>query len=152
MISADAHAATLTAGEPPKIGEKFAVQTFGPFDLDDLRRYAIASGDDNPIHLDPSLAERAGLKAPPVHGMLLMGRFEAALEIWRPDLQLITLASKFLRPIFLGERVEISGRVAQVTPGKGDEQTKFVLRLMMHNERREIALLAEATTIRKMVS
>jgi acyl dehydratase len=151
MTPARDHVAAEIANEPPKIGEKFGGQTFGPCDLDDLRRYAAASGDDNPIHLDPSLAQRAGLKAPPVHGMLLMSRFESALEIWRPDLTLLRLASKFLRPIFLGETVEISGRVAQVTPGTGDEQTKFLLRLMMHNERREIALLAEATTIRKTV-
>ncbi len=139
------------ASDPPKVGDKFAAQSFGPCGLDDLRRYAAASGDDNPIHLDPGLARQAGLPAPPVHGMLLMSRFEPALAIWRPDLALIRLSSKFLRPIFLGETVELSGRVAQIAPGGLGEPTKFLLRLMLHNEQRELALIAEAVTVRKPV-
>ncbi len=142
------HAAAALAYDPPKVGEKFAAQPFGACGMDDLRRYAIASGDDNPIHLDPELARQAGLPAPPVHGMLLMSRFVPALAIWRPDLALIRLSSKFLRPIFVDETGELSGRVVQVSLG---EPTKFLLRLMMHNERRELALIGEAVTIRKPV-
>lgn len=146
------HAAAALAYDPPKVGEKFAVQPFGACGIDDLRRYAIASGDDNPIHLDPELARQAGLPAPPVHGMLLMSRFVPALAIWRPDLALIRLSSKFLRPIFIEETGELSGRVVQVTPGESPgEPTKFLLRLVMHNERRELTLIAEAVTIRKPV-
>lgn len=144
--------AAAIAYEPPKLGEKFAAQSFGPCSLDDLHRYAVVSGDDNPIHLDPELARRAGLAAPPVHGMLLMSRFAPALAIWRPDLTLIRLSGKFLRPIFVGETAELSGRVVQVSSGaSAGEPPQFLLRLMMHNERREIALIAEAMTLRKLV-
>jgi acyl dehydratase len=114
--------------------------------MDDLRRYAAASGDDNPIHLDRELARRVGLPGPPVHGMLLMSRFVPALAVWRPDLKLIRLSSKFLRPIYVSETGELSGRVAQILTG---EPTQFLLRLMMHNERRELSLLAEALAIHK---
>ncbi len=145
MIAASDHGAA-GATEPPKLGEKFSPQSVGPWSMDDLRRYAAASGDDNPIHLDPALAQRAGLPGPPVHGMLLMSRFVPALAVWRPDLKLIRLSSKFLRPIFVDETGELSGRVAQILTG---EPTKFLLRLMMHNERRELSLLAEALTILK---
>ena len=153
MTAATDLAATAMAYDPPKLGEKFAPRSFGPCSLDDLRRYASASGDDNPIHLDPELARRAGLAAPPVHGMLLMSQFEPTLAIWRPDLALIRLSGKFLRPIFVGETTELSGRVAQVSPGATPgEPTKFLLRLMMHNERREISLVAEAVTVRKAIA
>lgn len=37
---------------------------------DDLRRYAEASGDHNPIHLDDSAAEALGLPGVVAHGML----------------------------------------------------------------------------------
>jgi acyl dehydratase len=135
---------TTVAVAPPQLGEKFAPQSFAPCTMDDLRRYAEASGDDNPIHLDPELARRAGLPGSPVHGMLLMSRFVPALAIWRPDLTLIRLSGKFLRPVYVNETGEFSGRVAQITAG---QPTKFLLRLMMHNERRELALVAEAVTI-----
>jgi acyl dehydratase len=111
-----------------------------------LARYALVSRDDNPIHLDPARARRAGLPAMPVQGMLLMSRFEAALAVWRPDLALLRLSSKFLRPVFVGETVELSGRIAQIAEGS---PPNILLRLMMHNERRELALIAEAVTILK---
>lgn len=152
MTAATELAAAAAAYDAPKLGDKFAAQSFGPCSLDDLRRYAFASGDDNPIHLDPDLARRAGLAAPPVHGMLLMSQFEPALARWRPDLRLVRLSGKFLRPIFAGETAGLSGRVVQIAPGaSAGEPTQFLLRLMMHNERREIALIAEALTLRELV-
>ena len=39
---------------------------------DQMRRYAEASGDHNPIHLDLAAARRAGLREPIVHGMCTM--------------------------------------------------------------------------------
>ena len=146
----DAGQADAVARGLPKVGEKFAPMPFGPCNMDELRRYALVSGDDNPIHLDPELARRAGLPAPPVHGMLLMSRLLPALAIWRPDLKIVRLSNKFLRPIFVNETGEFSGRIAQVTPGDSSgSPAKILLRLMMHTERRELALLAEAMTILK---
>jgi acyl dehydratase len=132
--------------QAPRVGEKFAPQAFMPCGMDELRRYAEASGDSNPIHLDVELARKAGLPGSPVHGMLLMSRFVPALAAWRSDLSLIRLSAKFLRPVYVGETGEFSGRVAQVSKG---ESTTFLLRLMMHNEKRELAMLAEAVTIQK---
>ena len=39
---------------------------------DQMRRYAEASGDHNPIHLDRAAARRAGLREPILHGMCTM--------------------------------------------------------------------------------
>jgi acyl dehydratase len=39
---------------------------------DQMERYAQASGDSNPIHLDRAAARRAGLRAPILHGMCTM--------------------------------------------------------------------------------
>ena len=39
---------------------------------DQMRRYADASGDHNPIHLDRAAARRAGLRSPILHGMCTM--------------------------------------------------------------------------------
>ncbi len=126
--------------DPPRTGEKIPVRVLR-FDLADLRRYAAVSGDDNPIHLDVALARRAGLQGPPVHGMLLIGSFEPAIDPWRANLVLQRLSAKFLRPVFAGESVEISGRVVEVGAG---EAPYALLRLLVHNERREIVVIAEA--------
>lgn len=135
--------------QAPQVGEKFAPHAFIPCGMDELRRYAEASGDSNPIHLDVELAQKAGLPGAPVHGMLLMSRFIPALAAWRPDLSIIRLSAKFIRPVYVGETGEFSGRVAQVSKG---DPTTFLLRLMMHNEKRELAMLAEAVTIQKPVA
>lgn len=137
---------TALAVAPPQLGEKFAALPFVPCTMADLRRYAEASGDENPIHLDEALAKKAGLPGCPVHGMLLLARFVPALATWHRDLKLIRIGAKFLRPIYAGESGELSGRVAQIT---ADTPARFVLRLMAHNEKRELALVAEAVTILK---
>ncbi|MFN2489160.1 MAG: MaoC family dehydratase N-terminal domain-containing protein [Actinomycetota bacterium] len=41
-------------------------------EADQMQRYAHASGDHNPIHLDRRAARRAGLRAPILHGMCTM--------------------------------------------------------------------------------
>lgn len=126
--------------EPPRMGEKIPVRSLR-FELADLRHYAAASGDDNPIHLDDALARRAGLEAPPVHGMLLIGAFERAIGAWRADFVLQRLSAKFLRPVLVGEGIEISGRVVEIG---ADQVPHALLRVLVHNERREIVVIAEA--------
>ncbi len=37
-----------------------------------LALFAAASGDHNPLHLDPEVARKAGFERPVVHGMLTM--------------------------------------------------------------------------------
>ncbi len=50
-----------------------------PFAPEDLRRYAQASGDHNPLHLDPAFARKAGFDDLVVHGMLNMARLGGML-------------------------------------------------------------------------
>src|SRR3954451_22233611 len=47
-----------------------------------VTRYAHASGDHNPIHLDEDAALRAGLPGRIVHGMLTMGMFTTVASGW----------------------------------------------------------------------
>lgn len=69
------------------VGSVVAEATFGPFDSEDLRKYAAASGDLNPLHLDAAFARRAGFGDVIVHGMLgmaLLGRLlTEAFPAWR---------------------------------------------------------------------
>ncbi|MDF1872878.1 MaoC/PaaZ C-terminal domain-containing protein [Vannielia sp.] len=50
-----------------------APRSFGPITRAQLRAFAEASGDRNPLHLDPAFAQAAGYKDVLAHGMLAMG-------------------------------------------------------------------------------
>lgn len=78
------------------------------------RRYAAASGDHNPIHVDPAAARAAGLPAPILHGLYTMAQVaRCACQVAR-DRELRGLAVDFRALGFPGEEIEVSGNVAEV--------------------------------------
>lgn len=80
-------------------GPILASRSFTP---DDQRRFAQASGDFNPIHLDPDFARRTQMGAPVVHGIhTLLWALDAALRSEPFDLQ--HLKVRFHQPLYLGE-------------------------------------------------
>ncbi len=103
--------------EAVRQGEAIAVRTFGPFGAEAVAAYALASADDNPLHVDAALAAKAGLERPPIHGMLIVGCFESYLGAWRPDVVVEKIACKFIRPVLVGEGVSIGGKVVRAAPG-----------------------------------
>jgi len=134
------HAQTAPV-EWAKAGEQLPKLSYGPIGGEALLRYAAVSGDDNPLHIDPALARQAGLEERPIHGMLMMGHFEPMILAWRPDVELISLSAKFLRPVLAGQSFELSGRVIRVT---GGENPSMILRLMVHAVGGDLSLVAEA--------
>jgi acyl dehydratase len=142
----------MKASEPthsrdwPTTGASFGPSEFGPFGPSALVRYAAASGDDNPLHLDGAIATAAGLDAPPVQGMLMMSCLEPAVLRWRDDLRIEKLAAKFLRPVLAGETIAVSGRVVRSSTTVAAE---LILRLTLRRADGEIAVLAEATATRR---
>ncbi len=129
----------------PEVGETIGPMEFGPFAPERLARYAQASGDDNPLHLDAKVAAAVGLEASPIHGMLMMSFFEPALRRWRQDIVISRLAGKFLRPVYVGRSITVSGRVARASL---DPHPELLLRLMAHGPNRDLAILGEATVRR----
>jgi acyl dehydratase len=109
-----------------------------------LTAYAELSGDTNPLHLDPELAGKVGLAAPPVHGMLLLAAFEPALQEWRPDLRIERLSGRFTQPILEAEAVTLSGRVVRVSL---DDRPQILVRLMAHGASRAPAVVGEALLV-----
>lgn len=118
-------------------GDRMPETPVGPFDAAAVAAYASASGDDNPLHLDPALAARAGFAAPPVHGMRLMAEIAPALRAWRPDMALKRLSGTFVEPLLIGETATLSGRVM-----RADEE--ILVRVTVQGPRRGPSLLAEA--------
>jgi acyl dehydratase len=129
---------------PPEPGDTIPAQEFGPFDREALKRYALVSGDDNPLHLESNAAKAAGLKDTPVHGMLMLSFFEPYILSWRSDLFIAQLSAKFLHPVLAGQSIRISGRIVsrRITP-----RPELVLRLIAHGPNDTLAIMGEATVL-----
>jgi acyl dehydratase len=131
----------------PRVGDEIRGQSFGPFAREALARYAAVSGDDNPLHLDPSAARAAGLPGPPVHGMLILSCFEPLIVRWRRDLFIARLSGKFLRPVLAGEGIRVSGRVVR---RRDVPRPELTLRLIARTQNNDLAILGEATVLYKI--
>lgn len=64
-----------------QVSDRLPVRIWNPNHLQ-VRQYAEASGDFNPIHLDDNYARQAGLGGVIVHGMLTMAQMAAMLTDW----------------------------------------------------------------------
>lgn len=82
-------------------------------------RYAGASGDFNPIHVDPEFARSVGLPGAILHGLYLMGlvsRAAGAIGGGDPR-RLASLSVQFRGMGFPEEEVVVSGTVTSVDDG-----------------------------------
>jgi len=64
-----------------QVFDRLPAREWVPSDLQ-VRQYAEASGDFNPIHLDEEYARQVGLGGVIVHGMLTMAQMAAMLADW----------------------------------------------------------------------
>ena len=132
----------MSAARPlPEPGARLEETTSAVFDAASIASYAAVSGDDNPLHLDATLAARAGFEAPLVHGMLVMAAFEPALRAWRDDLRIAKLSGKFVQPLLQGQQARISGRAVR-REGQG-----VLMRLIAQGPERAPAIIAEALLV-----
>ncbi|MFO1131828.1 MAG: MaoC family dehydratase [Hyphomicrobiales bacterium] len=81
-----------------------------PVTPDQVKAFAVASLDDNPIHLSADAARAAGLDGPVLHGMLIAGRFETYLERIAGH-QIVRLQVRFVRPAPVGSSLTIAARL-----------------------------------------
>ncbi|MDQ0392265.1 MaoC family dehydratase [Labrys monachus] len=115
--------------------------TVGPITRAQVEAFAAVSGDGNPLHVNPALAGKVGLDAVPVHGMLLVAFLHDAARHYRPKGTITGLATRFMAPVPVGERLEISGRVVKAA-GRRDP---LVMRLFVSIAGGALACIAEAT-------
>jgi acyl dehydratase len=84
----------------------FTVEPIMPIDL---IKYAGASGDFNPIHTIPSVAQSLGHPDVIIHGMFMMGLITKALEEWFPSGIYESFSVRFLKPTYPGQALIIKG-------------------------------------------
>jgi len=86
-----------------------------------VRLFAAATGDTNPLHLDEEFARGTTFGGRIAHGMLTAGFVSAVLGTEFPGLGTVYLSQtiRFLRPVRIGDRVEVRLEVLELIPGKG---------------------------------
>lgn len=85
-----------------------------------INKFAEISGDKNPVHLDAEFASKTPFKKRIAHGVFSLGLISAILGMRFPGMGTIYMKqdTKFLKPIFVGEEVEIVLTVLEIFPEK----------------------------------
>jgi acyl dehydratase len=105
--------------------------------VEQIQRYAEASGDRNPIHLDETFARSAGLPGVIAHGMLTMAFANQMLTDWLGDRSLLKrLQGRFAGMVLPGDEVTSSGTVVSKDP----QTRRVVINLVVVNQRGEKVL------------
>lgn len=101
----------------PKVGDTFTHQrTCDPYRP---IYYGSASGDFNPIHIDPVAAEKAGLGTVILQGLCTMAWAGEAVTRYLEDPgQLRRLRVRFSKPVTPGDVVTIEGKVVSLDGGR----------------------------------
>jgi acyl dehydratase len=87
---------------------------------EDVKAYADAGGDQNPLHQDDASARAAGFPGIIAHGMFTMGHLATCVSRWAGGPERIRrLTAQFRAPVYMGEEIVAGGRVKAVDVERG---------------------------------
>ncbi len=100
--------------EDVKPGYELPALVKGPIERIQLVKYAGASGDFNPIHVDEEYARSAGMKSVFAHGMLSMGFMGKLLTDWLGEEgELVSFRIRFKAIVWPGDVITNTGTVVK---------------------------------------
>ncbi len=118
----------------------------------DVRAFAVASGDTNPLHLDDAYAARTRFGKRIAHGMLTAGVISAALgtKLAPPGTLAVYLSQtlQFRRPVFIGDTVRAECTVTAFDP----EKSIASLSVVCTNQQGEAVLRGESQILLERIS
>jgi acyl dehydratase len=88
------------------------------FGEDDIATYLAMVGGGHPVHSSQALAQRAGLRAVPVPGVLVTGAAVAVLgrHFSGQPMALVDVQARFRAPIAVGAEVRVTWTPAETSP------------------------------------
>ncbi|NMC86004.1 MAG: MaoC family dehydratase [Anaerolineaceae bacterium] len=109
---------------------------------EEINAFAQVSGDQNPLHIDPDFASKSIFGRPIAHGVFGLSLISAALGMRFPGFGTIYMSqeAKFMKPIFIGETVDVSLTIKSLEP----EKKRMVLSTRVLKEDGEAAIDGEA--------
>ena len=124
------------------VGHEIPEVIIEPLQQQDLIKYARASGDYNPIHLDKNFAKNIGLDNVIVHGMLIMAHLGKSIANSMTIPYLKHFSVQFSSITTLGEKLICSGQVIKI---EKDKEKKIIsLNLKVLNLSNEVKILGRA--------
>jgi acyl dehydratase len=128
--------------EAVRLGDELPPLTKGPVDRVQLARYAGASGDFNPVHVDEAYARSLGMPSVYAPGMLVMGILGQLVSDWSRGAQLRKYQVRFSKIVWPGDTVVAKGRVMERW---GDTGRYFAeVDLWAENQKGELVLRGSA--------
>tara|TARA_Y100000996_G_scaffold366305_1_gene311532 strand:- start:356 stop:766 length:411 start_codon:yes stop_codon:yes gene_type:complete len=124
------------------VGDEIPEVIIEPLQQQDLIKYAKASGDYNPIHLDKNFANNVGLDNVIVHGMLIMAHLGKSIANSMTIPYLKHFSVQFSSITTLGEKLICSGQVIKI---EKDKEKKIIsLNLKVLNLSNDVKILGRA--------
>ena len=129
-----------------KVGDSLPPLIKGPLTREMFKKYADASGDHNPIHLDEKTAISFGLPSVIAHGMLNMGFVAQHVANWAGlEGSLKRIKVRFGAIVKPGDTVTCKGKIKDKKT-EGNKKTVF-LELWAENQKGEQVITGEAEVL-----
>ena len=112
---------------------------------DDIQKFADASGDHNPLHLDDEFAKSSRFGRRIAHGMFSASLISAVIANQLPGQGSIYLAQtlKFVAPVFPGNTITARVTVISIR----DDKPVMKLETVCTNQHDEVVIKGEATVL-----
>ena len=115
---------------PVRVGDRLPEMVLPAVDRALLCRFAGASGDLNPIHIDIDFARRAGMPDVFAHGMLGMAWLGRLLTEWRPQSSLRSFSVRFVALTHLGNQPVLRGQVVELLEDDGRPLARVAVEML----------------------
>ncbi len=132
----------LSQDHPGRLGVGDRVEFTKGISAEDVRQFAAASGDTNPLHLDDEFARETRFRGRIAHGTLVGGLISAALARL-PGLTIyLSQDLEFHNPVRIGDRLTAE---VEIVEDLGDEQYRLTTRVV--DEEEEVIIDGEAVVL-----
>ena len=115
------------------VGDSISALNIDRVSRKSLKRYAKASGDYNPIHINEDFAQESGLPNVIAHGMLIMSYLGKILTNTFPQSTLVNFSSQFISMTHINDRLSCSGEIIKKTTDTTNN-TSYDILLKVINE------------------
>lgn len=99
---------------------------------EDQEAFRQITGDENPLHRDDGFAREKGYRAKVVFGMLTASYYSTLAGVYLPGERSLvhSCEAKFLKPVYIGDRLTIEGKVVE----KNDTYRLIRVKAVIRNE------------------
>lgn len=104
--------------------------------------FAEISGDISPLHMDDDFAKHSGQPGRVVHGLLTQSFVSKMVGLYLPGKHclLLSVKSKFLTPVSIGDELSVEGEVVSLSEATGTA----TVRVDIYNQKKEKVCSSQA--------